>query len=163
LLAIFNRELMLALAPTFIVLGAVASGAGWFWSRRDGPISEGALNGPEPSNPLELNAALLFALLFLAMLVATQLVIAYLGDFGVYSLAAVMGLTDVDPFIMGMTQAAGISTSMRVAASAILIAAASNNAAKGAYAWYFAGGQTGRQSLMLLAALSVLGLVPLYF
>jgi len=50
-----------------------------------------------------------------------------------------------------------------VAASAILIAAASNNAVKGAYAWYFAGGQTGRQSMVLLAALAAVGLLPLLF
>ncbi|HWY73258.1 MAG TPA: DUF4010 domain-containing protein, partial [Burkholderiaceae bacterium] len=114
-------------------------------------------------NPLELSAAFLFALLFLAMLVATQLATAYLGALGVYSLAAIMGVTDVDPFIMGMTQAAAVSTPTHVAGSAILIAAASNNAAKGAYAWYFARGQSGRQSLILLAALAAFGLVPLFF
>ncbi|HEX4584741.1 MAG TPA: MgtC/SapB family protein [Burkholderiaceae bacterium] len=163
LLAIFNRDLMVALAPTFLVLGLVAVAAGWFWSRRDGSIPEGAVKGPAPSNPLELNAAFFFALLFLSMLVATQLAIEYLGDSGVYSLAAIMGVTDVDPFIMGMTQAAGTTTPTHVAASAILIAAAGNNAAKAGYAWYFARGQTGRQSLLLLGALAALGLVPLYF
>jgi uncharacterized membrane protein (DUF4010 family) len=45
-----------------------------------------------------------------------------------------MGVTDVDPFIMGMTQAGGTTTSLTVAASAILIAAASNNLVKGIYA-----------------------------
>jgi uncharacterized membrane protein (DUF4010 family) len=163
LLAIFNRDLMVALTPAFVVLGAVAIGAGWFWSRRDGVASPEAGAGPEPSNPLELSAAFLFALLFLAILIATQLTVDYLGNSGVYSLAAVMGVTDVDPFIMGMTQAAGTATPIHVAASAILIAAASNNAAKGAYALYFARGQTGRLSVILLAALAVSGLVPLLF
>ena len=163
LLAIFSRDLMLRLAPAFIALAAVAIGAGWFWLRRSGPLSLTPVKEPAPSNPLELRAAFLFALLFLAMLVATQLAILYLGDSGVYSLAAIMGLADVDPFIMGMTQAAGISAPINVAASAILIAAASNNAVKGAYAWYFAGRQTGRQSMVLLAALAAVGLLPLLF
>jgi hypothetical protein len=57
-------------------------------------------------------AAFLFALLFLAMVVATQLAVTYLGRAGVNILAAVMGVTDVDPFIMGMTQAAGSLTSI---------------------------------------------------
>jgi hypothetical protein len=48
-----------------------------------------------------------FALLFLAMLVVTQLAVTYLGNAGVYTLAGIMGVSDVDPFIMGMTQAAG--------------------------------------------------------
>src|SRR6267143_6649264 len=88
LLAIFSRDLMMMLGPAFAALGAVAIGVGWFWSRRDQPMSREAVGGPEPSNPLELSAAFLFALLFLAMLVATQLAVAYLGDSGVYSLAA---------------------------------------------------------------------------
>ncbi len=163
LLAIFNRDLMIALAPTFVALGAAAVGVGWFWSRRDQPTTDEAAKGPEPSNPLELSAAFLFALLFLAMLVATQLAVAYLGDSGVYSLAAIMGVTDVDPFIMGMTQAAGAATPVHVAGAAILIAAASNNVAKGAYAWYFARGKTGQQSLVMLAALATFGLIPLLF
>jgi uncharacterized membrane protein (DUF4010 family) len=163
LLAIFNRDLMIALTPTFIVLGVVALAAGWYWSRRDLPEARRAVEEPVSGNPLELNAAFLFALLFLAMLVATQLAVEYLGNSGVYTLAAVMGVTDVDPFIMGMTQAAGTSTAVHVAGAAILIAAASNNVAKAAYAFYFARGKTGRQSVLLLAALAVLGLVPLLF
>jgi uncharacterized membrane protein (DUF4010 family) len=134
---------------------------GWFWSRRDAAATATEIKEPEPPNPLELSAALLFALLFLAILVATQLATTYLGNSGVYALAAILGVTDVDPFIMGMTQAAGTSTAVRVAASAILIAAASNNAVKGVYAWSFARGRTGRQSLLLLAGLALLGLAPL--
>jgi uncharacterized membrane protein (DUF4010 family) len=163
LVGIFSRDLAATLAPSFVVLGALATGSGWLWSRRAGPVCAQAARPPEPSNPLELSAALLFALLFLAMLVATHLATEYLGTSGVYTLAAIMGVADVDPFIMGMTQAAGVSTPLHVAASAILIAAASNNVAKGLYAGYFASGQTGRQSLALLAALAVAGLIPLYF
>ncbi len=50
-----------------------------------------------------------------------------------------MGVTDVDPFIMGMTQAGGGTTTLAVAATAILIAAASNNLAKGIYAYVISG------------------------
>ena len=104
-----------------------------------------------------------FALLFLAMLVATQLAVTYLGRTGVNALAAIMGVTDVDPFIMGMTQAAGSLTPLKVAAAAVLIAAASNNLVKGIYAYSLADRKTGAQSLTLLAALAALGLVPLFW
>jgi uncharacterized membrane protein (DUF4010 family) len=161
LLAIFNRDLMIALTPAFLALGGLAIITGWFWSRHGAAISQADIQEPEPGNPLELSAAFLFALLFLAILIATQLAIAYLGNSGVYVLAAIMGVTDVDPFIMGMTQSAGASTAVHVAASAILIAAASNNAVKGVYAWSFARGRTGRQSLLLLGSLALLGLAPL--
>jgi uncharacterized membrane protein (DUF4010 family) len=108
-----------------------------------------------------LLTAFSFAVLFLAMLVATQLAITHLGRAGVNILAAIMGVTDVDPFIMGMTQAAGSLTPLRVAGAAVLIAAASNNLMKGIYAYSLADRKTGTQSLALLTALAALGLVPL--
>ena len=77
------------------------------------------------------------------MLVATQLAVTYLGRAGVNTLAAIMGVTDVDPFIMGMTQAAGTLTPLKVAAAAVLIAAASNNLVKGIYAYSLADRKTG--------------------
>ena len=74
-----------------------------------------------------------------------------------------MGVTDVDPFIMGMTQAAGTLTPLKVAAAAVLIAAASNNLVKGIYAYSLADRKTGVQSLLLLITLAALGLIPLFW
>ena len=161
LVAIFNRHLAAKLAPSFLILAAVAISGGWLWSRRTEPTSGEVKREFQPKNPLELMAAFLFAFLFLAMLVATQLTVTYLGRAGVNTLAAIMGLTDVDPFIMGMTQAAGSLTPLDAAAVAVLIAAASNNLLKGIYAYGLADRKTGIQSLGLLAGLAVLGLAPL--
>ncbi len=161
LLALFNRQLMSLLALPFLVLAGLAVGVGWLWTRRADTSAQAVQREFEPKNPLELLAAFLFAVLFLAMLVATQLAVTYLGRAGVNTLAAIMGVTDVDPFIMGMTQAAGALTPLKVAAAAVLIAAASNNLVKGIYAYSLADRKTGVQSLVLLAALAALGLVPL--
>jgi uncharacterized membrane protein (DUF4010 family) len=161
LLALFNRQLMSLLVLPFLVLAALAVGAGWLWTRRPDPSAQAVQREFEPRNPLELLAAFLFALLFLAMLIATQLAVTYLGKAGVNTLAAIMGVTDVDPFIMGMTQAAGALTPLRVAAAAVLIAAASNNLVKGIYAYSLGDRKTGIQALVLLAVLAMLGLVPL--
>jgi uncharacterized membrane protein (DUF4010 family) len=95
-----------------------------------------------------------------AMVVATHLAVDYLGRSGVYTLAAVMGVTDVDPFILSMTQAAPASAASGLAASAILIAAASNNVAKGAYAYALAPRPTGIRSLALLLGLALAGVAP---
>jgi len=161
LLVLFNRQLMVLLILPFLVMAAVAVCVGCFWSRRADVTAQKAEQKFEPKNPLELLAAFLFAGLFVGMLVATHLAATYLGRAGVNTLAAIMGVTDVDPFIMGMTQTAGSVTPLKVAASAVLIAAASNNLVKGIYAYSLADRKTGVQSLALLAALAVLGLVPL--
>jgi len=161
LLTLFNRQLGAMLAPAFLVLAAVAIAAGWLWSRRPDAETSEFKRQYEPGNPLELIAAFLFALFFLGMLVATQLAVTYLGRAGVNILAAIMGVTDVDPFIMGMTQAAGGVTPVASAAAAILLAASSNNLVKGIYAYAAADRRTGTMSLTLLVLLAVAGLVPL--
>jgi uncharacterized membrane protein (DUF4010 family) len=161
LLALFNRQLMSLLALPFLLLAGLAVGVGWLWTRRADSGAQAIQREFEPKNPLELLAAFLFAALFLAMLVATQLAVTYLGRAGVNTLAAIMGVTDVDPFIMGITQAAGTLAPLKVAAAAVLIAAASNNLVKGIYAYGLADRKTGMQSLALLTVLATLGLAPL--
>jgi len=161
LLLLFNRQLGTMLAPSFLILSALAIATGWFWSRRPDAVSSEIKREFEPGNPLELMAAFLFAGFFLAMLVTTQLVTTYLGHAGVRILAAIMGVTDVDPFIMGMTQAAGTLTPFKVAAGSVLIAASSNNLIKGIYSYSLADRKTGIQSLSLLTTLAAAGLVPL--
>ncbi len=161
LLALFNHALLRMVLVPFLVLAGVAAGAGWLWSRRADHAQTAAQESLEPKNPLDLLAAFFFAALFLVMLVATQLAVTYLGRGGLNALAALMGVSDVDPFIMGLTQAAGTGTPLQVAAVAIIIAAASNNIIKGIYASSLAGRDTGRQSLIFLASLAALSLVPI--
>jgi uncharacterized membrane protein (DUF4010 family) len=161
LLGLFNRDLMIALAPFFVFLAAVALAGGWLWSRKTDPNTSEIKAQYEPHNPLELRAAFLFAALFLAMLIATHAAATYLGKTGVYSLATLMGVADVDPFIMGITQSAGTTAGLPVAAGAIVIAAASNNVAKAIYAYCWSDRRTGIESLALLCALGALGLIPL--
>ena len=161
LVSLFNRNLIGMLGVPFAILAGTALVAGWIWTRipdaETGPVAREF----EPKNPLEMRAAIGFAGLFVAMLIVTHLALTYLGRAGVYALAALMGVADVDPFTMGMTQAAGVNTPLTVAASGILIAAASNNLAKGIYAFSMSDRQTSVQSLAGLAALAAGGLLPL--
>jgi uncharacterized membrane protein (DUF4010 family) len=165
LVTLFNRNLILLLGPPFLALAAAGIAGGWLWARIPDAKTGDVVRESEPKNPLELRAALLFGAMFIAIMIVTHLVVAYLGKTGVYALAALMGVTDVDPFIMGMTQSAGAGAgaTLTVASAAILIAASSNNLVKGIYAHFFSDRKTGLQSLCLLAALSAAGLIPLFW
>jgi uncharacterized membrane protein (DUF4010 family) len=161
LVALFNRQLTEMLAPAFIVIAVVAIAIGWLWTRRLDPVDSEIKREFQPGNPLELMSAFVFALFFVGMLVATQLAVTYLPKAGINILAAITGVTDVTPFVMGMTQAAGTLTPLKVAAAAVLIAAASNNVVKGIYAYSLADRKTGIQSLSFLIGLAAAGLAPL--
>jgi uncharacterized membrane protein (DUF4010 family) len=161
LVGLFNIALFHRILVSFLVLGAIGVAGGWAWSE----LPDGAEGGPEASymskNPLELASAFSLALVFAAMLVATNYSVTHLGRGGIYGLAALTGLAPVDPFIMGLTQTAGKMTPLGLAAGGVVVAAASNNLAKGFIAFVFADSKTGRQSLFLLLGLTALGLLPL--
>lgn len=158
LVLFFNRPLGEALAPAFLSLALAAGVAGWLLTRRQHGEEDGSAK-VATRNPLELGTAFVFAAIFVGMLVLTRLAAEHLGHRGVYGLAAVMGVTDVDPFILGVTQSS--ATTVHVGAIAIALAAASNNVIKGIYARSLADRATGRRALWLLLGLSVLGLVPI--
>lgn len=155
LLAIFSRTLLAVLVWPFLLLASLALLGGLAWTRRPDANENVPVREYEAKNPLELRSAFTFAGIFLALLVVTALVLRNFGDLGMYALGVVMGAVDVDPFIMGLTQTAGISTPLPTAAAAILVTIASNNALKGVYAFSFADRPTGRQGLVALLLLSL--------
>ena len=162
LVFLFNATLGRALAPSLLALGVLALAAGWWLSRRGDRGLMGS-TPPESRNPLDLKAAFLFSFVFLAITVITRLAIAHLGHRGLFGLAALMGVSDVDPFIMSLTQTAGAATPLHDAAVGVLVAAASNNVVKGLYARSFADKATGNLALAGLCGLAVLGLVAVAF
>jgi len=161
LIAFFNIELMRRLALPFLILGAIGVAGGWAWSNLPDGGEKGADAGYLTKNPLELASAFSLALVFVAMLVATNFALVHLGRGGIYGLAVLSGLAPVDPFIMGLTQTAGKLTSLGLAAAGVVVAAASNNFAKALVAVALADSKTGRQTLFLLLGLTALGLLPL--
>jgi uncharacterized membrane protein (DUF4010 family) len=161
LLAIFNKALFHQLGFPFFVLSFLVIAGGWVWSLRKDTAPGDATVEETAKNPLELSAALLFGLLFVVMLIGTHYALVYLGRTGFYTLAALMGVTDVDPFILSLTQSAGTATPVALAGAAVAIAASSNNFVKAFYARAFCNKGTGSESMALLIVFALLGLVAL--
>jgi uncharacterized membrane protein (DUF4010 family) len=167
LIMLFNTPLGERLMLPFAVLAIAGIGVGLLWSRRsDAMMQDTCLPQTNviPGNPLELKAAFVFVIFFTAVSILTHYTIQILGDRGIYGLSAIMGIADVDPFILGMTQTADRSVSVAIAANAICIAAASNNVLKGLYAYGFGDRNVGRQAIGLLTVFALLGgLIPFLF
>lgn len=87
---------------------------------------------PEPSNPAELKSAIIFGLLYAGVLLLVALARKYFGQAGLYAVAVLSGLTDMDAITLSTSQfvQAGqmpAGTGWRV----ILVAALSNIVFKG--------------------------------
>jgi uncharacterized membrane protein (DUF4010 family) len=138
--ALFDHPLALSLAPALLALAAAGLILAGLWYRL-GParVSGSDAASTAPANPLELNAALVFAILFIAVSLASTWVRAKFGATGLYALAAIVGLTDIDPFVLSIASGDAATTPSAIAVPAILVAASSNNILKAAYTAGFAG------------------------
>ena len=88
-------------------------------------------------NPLQLTGALQMAALFQGVLMAVYLARETWGTSGVYTTAAVLGLSDVDALTLSMTRDIAQAMSPSVAAAGIAIGVLSNTAVKAGIAFSF--------------------------
>jgi uncharacterized membrane protein (DUF4010 family) len=112
---------------------------------------------PASSNPLELGAAAIFAAFFVAVSLISTLAKSQFGISGIYALAAVVGISDIDPFVLNLAQGGVAGVANATLAAAILIAASSNNILKAFYAGFFSGGKATAVCAVALVLLAIAG------
>jgi uncharacterized membrane protein (DUF4010 family) len=153
---VFNRDLALALVPPLLALSALglAMALGWYWI--GGRRQPEAGHESSPANPLELVTAATFAALFVVISIATAWATQHFGSAGIYALAAIVGVSDIDPFVLSLAQGDAAQITVRIGMGAILVAASSNNLVKAVYAIAYSGGRT-RAAPAALALLAVCG------
>ena len=122
LLGIFNFELMLQYWYLFaIMIVTFALVALYFYTRKrrnQSVVQESqALEIEDEKNPLEFKVALLFAVLFVAFTIITHYALIYFGDSGLRVLSVIVGVTDINPFIINLFQ-----TQHTVAGSLLILA-----------------------------------------
>ena len=155
--AIFNAALARPLVIPMLALAVIAAVVAVFFAR--GTEKEKPMPAVTPSNPLKLGTAVIFAILLIAISLISKWVQAHLGTQGVLVLAAVVGVTDIDPFVLSLAQGGAASIGIAMSAVAIVIAASSNNILKAAYTVAFARRRESAVPAGVLAALCVLGLI----
>jgi len=152
---LFAPPLGRALAGTLAGLFLLGSVLGALWLARSMGRA-GAMHSPRaPLNPLELSTALLFAAVFLALTVASQLVAGRWGSAGIYAFSLVAGFVDVDPYVMSLAQQVAQGGGLEVAGKGVLLALAGNQLAKGLYGLALGSPEAGRFMLATLAGMAL--------
>ena len=153
LIAFFDREVALFLAPRMAVLALAGALLGMAQLRGERQESDALGMG----NPVELGRAAILALLFAAILVGARAAQAELGDQGLRIAGLVGGLVDVDSVALAVTRLKqqGIASREAVAQTFIL-ATLSNLAFKGAVTAVVGGRPLAARVLPAFAAIAVL-------
>ncbi len=89
---------------------------------------------PGLENPFEITPSLVFAGLFVLMSVITSIVNEYGGNAGIMTLAGLVGVTDIAPFMLSVVR--NPDAIINIASKAIILSMMSNTVVKGVYfAW----------------------------
>jgi uncharacterized membrane protein (DUF4010 family) len=138
-----------------------ASGAWFYYQQADSEVPSNA--EPLLKNPFELAPALRFAALLVLIVLLVKAARYWLGDVGVYLVASLSGLTDVDAITLSLSRNVLSGLDADVAAHGIYLAAFSNSLVKGALIALIAGRQLALRTLPIMALGLVAGLATLWF
>jgi len=156
--AAVNNALLPSLLPVLLTLTAVGATAALLlaWrTRNDGrPDASHAVQ-----RPFELATAIRFAVLLAAVLVMAEWLRRQAGDAGIYALAVLSGLTDVDAITLSLSRMAREELAAPVAARGILLAGLANTAVKAALVMALCRGRMARDVGVGLGAVLVVGLI----
>ncbi|HVZ97825.1 MAG TPA: DUF4010 domain-containing protein [Chitinophagaceae bacterium] len=130
----FNETIALKLIPSFSIFAAASVLIAFYFYktiRNNDGTSSGKSFQPH-NNPLEFKTALLFAGLFIFFAFITGFVTKNYGTGGINVLSFIVGVTDIDPFILNLFQSKW-NMADTVVVMAVLNAVTSNNLLKMMY------------------------------
>ncbi|MGP8215650.1 MAG: MgtC/SapB family protein [Bacteroidia bacterium] len=157
----FNSEIATLLLPKFIALIIISSLIALYFTKiRKTTAIKGneQMSASSHQNPLEFKTALLFGGLFIVFAIVTQFVIKNYGSHGVSLLAFVVGVTDIDPFIINLFQGK-LDISAAVITIAVLNAITSNNVLKLIYALSLSNKSLRKELIISFGLLIAAGVV----
>src|SRR5690606_21594088 len=149
--SVVNGALLPGLLPTLAVLALVPLAA-VAWINLRGPHIDVEHDVPL-GNPLQLRTAVTFGVLLSVLFIAGDVIKRTFGDAGIYTMAALPGLIDVDAISLSLAQAASTGELDAVAAErGIVIALLVNTASKATLAAVLGGLPILRTATAALAA-----------
>ena len=163
LMLIFNPALFKSNFIYFLIMFVLTSAVGtvlYFYKRKQ--EESAAIASIKDKNPLEFKVALLFMVLFVAFSFLTYYSVAYFGNLGLNVLSIVVGVTDIDPFLISVFQGkfnVDIELLSRVSFQAII----SNNVLKLVYSLIFSGKHIRIPVLVGFSIIIFINIILLFF
>jgi uncharacterized membrane protein (DUF4010 family) len=157
----FNASIAMRLLPDFAALALISLLIAIYFikfKKADAGKQNEALAPSVHQNPLEFKTALLFGGLFIVFAIITQYVIKTYGGHGVSVLAYVVGVTDIDPFIINLFQGK-MAIDASIITVAVLNAITSNNVLKLIYALSLGDKSIRKELIISFGILIVAGIV----
>jgi uncharacterized membrane protein (DUF4010 family) len=134
IVGVFFEPLTEALVlPLGLMTAAALTAAGvLLWRGGEGAPAEGGGEAVELTNPVEISMAVKFGVVLAGVVLLSHFVELWFGDGGLYGLAAVSGLTDVDAIALSLARLARGTLEQHVAVVGVVIAAMANTLTKAA-------------------------------
>ncbi len=163
LILVTAPALLAAMGPPILVLGAFSAllSAGAVLT-----MGKPAPGLPEQGNPTQLRSALVFGAIFAAVLLASAVARAHLGGAGLYGVALIAGLTDVDAITLSSTHLGSLAShaiSPSLGWRLIVAASLANLVFKGAAALLMGSGPLRRRIALLFPLAGLAGLALIFF
>ena len=137
-IAVVNRHLLLfAWLPVLVMTVVMLAGVVIIWRRKD-QSGDGDLS---VTNPFQIKMALQFGLLLAAVMFLAEAAMAWLGNTGIYLVALISGVADVDAITLSLASMAKGDLAAETAVRGIVIAAVVNTLFKTLLALLIAGRQ----------------------
>ena len=160
--SLISRELAKTLALPFLLAAVGGLVIVYIFYRHASSQSVDITQSILGKNPLQLSEAIKFALLFGMIYGVITVVKSHFGTLGVYAVAALSGLGDVDAITLSLSELAREQhLPLTAAAYGIIIASVSNSLVKLGITFYLAGRELGLK--MALFFLITLGLMFIGF
>jgi uncharacterized membrane protein (DUF4010 family) len=159
---IFNKSIAEQLIVPFLIMFAICVVLSKFMGFRSSHLTESHSTESDKiadtKNPLELRTAAFFGLLFVIFGMVTDYVMKSYGNSGITGLAYVVGITDIDPFLLNLLQQK-IVISQTIILLAFINATNSNNILKMIYASAICSKSTRKKLVISFLVLIIAGLL----
>jgi uncharacterized membrane protein (DUF4010 family) len=158
---VVNPALVAHMLVPFVMMGAAAAIAAWVLFRRRGAEQDCASKAEVPlRNPFSLTEASKFGAFFAVVLLVVKVVETRFPGEGLYMVAVLAGLTDVDAITLSMAQYAK-SGDAHVAVNAIVLATLANTTVKCGIVAALGGAVLRRPVIIATGVILVAGIVTI--